>query len=151
MTLYPIHIHELPRETLYVRVTHPDGTAWAIPTSEVIRCAARYYEREGWDEDAPEDQQPRGEELIGILWANPDTCQWANKERWSEFAKSAVLLAGPGTIPDDDDRLWWFEEAGGEVKEMTTLDLEGQLKSHGRLLAIDDIAIDALIEDGQII
>lgn len=144
MKLHPIHIHELPRETLYVRVSHPDGTVWAIPSSEVIRCAARYYGREGFDVDRPPSKQPKGKRLIGLLWANPDTEHWAKEERWSEFADSAVLIAGPGTIPPGDGELWWFEEQGGELEEMTTLTLAGQVKRHGRLLVIDDVAMAAM-------
>lgn len=142
--LHKRHIHELPPETLFVRVSHPDGTVWAIPSEAVVTRAARYYEREGWDQGSPKSKQPKGKNLLGILWANPDTEHWAKEQQWSKFDGVAVLIAGPGTIPPGDDQLWWFEEAGGELEEMTTLTLNGQVRRHGRLLVLDDVAMAAL-------
>lgn len=144
MTLHPIEIHELPRDTLFVRVSHPDGTVWAIPSSAVIECAARYYKREKWREDEPWKKQPMGKLLIGILLANSDAAYWAKCERWSEFSDVAKLLAGPGTIPPRDDKLWWFEEAGGSVEEMTTLIFDEQIEKHGRLLCVSEAAMKAM-------
>jgi hypothetical protein len=124
LKLYPIRLGMLRRSSIYVRITMPDGCIWAIPGKLILDNAQRYYEIEGWDDESeyPKDHiQPTGEELRGIMEANSDYSQWAKECFWSEVESGAIHLAGPRTIPPRNDKLWWFDENGGKIEEMTTI------------------------------
>lgn len=92
MTLHTPHIHELPIANRFIRVSHPDGTVWAIPVSAVLDQACRYYEANGWDDETEDDfsgVQPTGDELRGIVEVNADFEQEARECRWSRIEDAA--------------------------------------------------------------
>lgn len=136
MKLYPQHCGPLELKNRFVQATHPDGTVWIIPASTILDRACAYYEANGWYDEDEEDstsEQPRGDDLLGLLEVNADIEQESRECRWSRVGEDARLSAGPGTIPPDDDRLWWFEESGGNIIELTDVP---ESEQHTKLTAM---------------
>lgn len=125
LILYPIHCGLLPEATRYIVATIRE-TRWAVPASRIIDLATAYYEEEGWDEDVPMREQPRGKELRGIVEVNGDTCHHFKEARWSEVEDVAVLISGDASNNPGRDKCWWFEEQGGDIDEMTTIPIQEQ-------------------------
>lgn len=122
----------LPLRHRFIRITL-DDTIWIIRASKILSLTTAYYEKAGWrepDDLEPGEKQPCGRELRGIVEVNGDLAHHAKESRWSEVASSAKLIAGPDVTPPGNDELWWFEEQGGEVEEVTDLPIARQTPRH---------------------
>jgi len=138
--LHEIHCGMLPLPNRFI-LAQVGETQWAIPARVILNIATAYYEEHGWYEECeleedPDLKQLHGRELRGHIEVNGDLEHYAKEARWSEVSRRAKLLAGPRVVPPDDDALWWFQESGGSVREMTDLSPAEQVPN--RLLWFDE-------------
>jgi hypothetical protein len=136
--MHEIHCGLLPLANRFIVVKLKE-TVWSIPAAAIITLTTAYYEEEGWYEQCELDEgaiQPHGEELRGVVEVNADLDAHTKDARWTEVEDVATLLSGERIVPPDNDKLWWFEENGGTIDEMTDLPIENQIPL--RLLWFDE-------------
>lgn len=132
MNFYKIRLHMLPLRSRFIVITLGpkwSGARWAIPAKVLVDKATDYYEKHGWDEDVEASKQPKGKELRGIVEVNAELVEHALECQWNSLRPHAKHISGPRTEPRND-QLWWVEENGGRIEELTTTRVQKPWRGH---------------------
>ena len=133
--LYKIVAGFIPPEHRFVLIRFADGATWLVRGTVANRLDAEHQYRHRHEAAMNEDDAEYAREVESRtlrewkVWCalNGDAVQAILETRWSDIKK--LHIDGPATEVPDNDRVWWVDENGGKLDEVTDLPPSAQRRT----------------------